>query len=378
MQNGYYQVTGAMVTQFNQLDITSNNLANVNTQGFKRDSVVIGDFERLYQKQRDELTHNNHTTKSAKFFNRTLNRVPSIVESVTDFSAGSVKRTDNKLDFALQERDLFYAVQTPDGVKLTQQSSFIVNSEGVLTTKDGYTVLPKDFQTTKDATISSGSQMITVAVRRVNITNPDEENLMDYFKDTNIQILPNSAGCFSAKEAISTFRLVREATGIDIIKLEVIGDAKKTLYPDVIETIEACKVLKKDGFTIMAYTSDDLIIAKKLEDAGADAVMPLAAPIGSGLGVQNRYNVQFIKEALSVPVIVDAGVGCASDASIAMELGADGVLTNTAIAGAKDPIKMAEAMRYAVISGRLSYQAGRILKKPYATASSPVDGLMNT
>ena len=163
MQNGYYQVTGAMVTQFNQLDITSNNLANVNTQGFKRDSVVIGDFERLYQKQRDELTHNNHTTKSAKFFNRTLNRVPSIVESVTDFSAGSVKRTDNKLDFALQDRDLFYAVQTPDGVKLTQQSSFIVNSEGVLTTKDGYTVLPKDFQTTNKNEIKIPSNGILSA-----------------------------------------------------------------------------------------------------------------------------------------------------------------------------------------------------------------------
>ena len=148
MQNGYYQVTGAMVTQFNQLDITSNNLANVNTPGFKRDSVVIGDFERLYQKQRDELSLNNHTTKAAKFFNRSLNRVPTIVEEVTDFSAGSIKRTDNKLDFALKNRDLFYAIETPDGVKLTQQSSFIINSEGLLTTKDGYKVLPKDFQTT--------------------------------------------------------------------------------------------------------------------------------------------------------------------------------------------------------------------------------------
>ena len=234
----------------------------------------------------------------------------------------------------------------------------------------------KDFQSTKDATIASGSELITVAVRRVNITNPDEENLMDYFKDTKIQILPNSAGCVSADEAISTFRLVREAVGIDLIKLEVIGDTQKTLYPDVIETLKACEVLAKDGFTIMAYTNDDPIMAKKLENAGAAAVMPLAAPIGSGLGIQNRYNIVFIKEAVNVPVIVDAGVGCASDAAIAMELGADGVLTNTAIAQAKDPIKMATAMKHAVIAGRESFLAGRIAKKPYATASSPVDGLL--
>jgi thiazole synthase len=233
-----------------------------------------------------------------------------------------------------------------------------------------------DFQTTRDATLASGAEMITVAVRRVNITNPNEENLMDYFKDTNIQILPNSAGCFTADEAISTFRMVREATGIDIIKLEVIGDSQKTLYPDVIETIKAAEVLAKDGFTIMAYTNDDPIVAKRLEDAGVHAVMPLAAPIGSGLGIQNKYNVVFIKEAVSIPVIVDAGVGTASDASIAMELGADGVLTNTAIAQAKNPVQMAEAMKYAVQAGRLAYLAGRIPKKPYATASSPVDGLI--
>ncbi len=232
------------------------------------------------------------------------------------------------------------------------------------------------FQTTRDATIESGSELITVAIRRVNITNPDEENLLDYFKDTNIKLLPNSAGCFTAEEAITTFRLMREATGIDIIKLEVIADAKKTLYPDVIATIEACKVLKKDGFTIMAYTNDDPIIAKKLEDAGADAIMPLAAPIGSGLGIQNRYNVLFVKEAVKVPVIVDAGIGCASDAAIAMEIGVDGILTNTAIAQARNPILMASAMKDAVIAGRNSYLAGRILKRPFATASSPSEGLI--
>ncbi len=233
-----------------------------------------------------------------------------------------------------------------------------------------------DFQTTKDATLASGSEMITVAVRRVNITNPNEENLMDYFKDTNVKILPNSAGCTTAEEAITTFRLVKEATGIDLIKLEVIGDTAKTLYPDVMETLKACEVLAKDGFTIMAYTNDDPIMAKRMENAGANAVMPLAAPIGSGLGIQNRYNVLFVKEAVNVPVVVDAGIGCASDATIAMEIGADAVLTNTAIAQAKDPIKMANAMKHAVIAGRESFLAGRIAKKPFATASSPIEGLI--
>ncbi|NLO17062.1 MAG: thiazole synthase [Arcobacter butzleri] len=234
----------------------------------------------------------------------------------------------------------------------------------------------KDFQTTKEATLASGSELITVAIRRVNITNPNEENLLDYFKNTNVKFLPNSAGCTTAEDTVTTFRLMREATGIDLIKLEIIGDLNKTLYPDVIESIKACEILKKDGFTIMAYTSDDPIVARRLEDAGADAIMPLAAPIGSGLGIQNRYNIAFIKDAVKVPIIIDAGVGCASDAAIAMELGADGVLTNTAIAGAKDPISMARAMKYAVMAGRLSYKAGRIPKKPYATASSPIDGLI--
>jgi len=233
-----------------------------------------------------------------------------------------------------------------------------------------------DFQTTKDATLASGAEIITVAVRRVNITDPNEENLMDYFKGTDVKFLPNSAGCTTADEAITLFRLTREATGIDLIKLEVIGDTQKTLYPDVIETIKACEVLAKDGFTVMAYTNDDPIIAKRLEDAGAAAVMPLAAPIGSGLGVQNRYNVVFVREAVGVPVIVDAGIGQASDAAAAMELGADAVLTNTAIAQAKEPIVMAEAMKHAVIAGRMSYLAGRIPKRPYATASSPVDGMI--
>jgi thiazole synthase len=233
-----------------------------------------------------------------------------------------------------------------------------------------------DFKTTREATLASGSELITVAVRRVNITDPNEENLLDYFKGTDVKLLPNSAGCTTAEEAITTFRLVREATGIDLIKLEVIGDTAKTLYPDVIDTLKACEILAKEGFTTMVYSNDDPIMAKRLEDAGAAAVMPLASPIGSGLGIQNRYNVVFVKEAVKVPVIVDAGVGCASDAAIAMELGADGVLTNTAIAQAKDPILMAQAMREAVRAGRMSYAAGRIAKKPYATASSPSEGLI--
>lgn len=233
----------------------------------------------------------------------------------------------------------------------------------------------KDFATTKAATLESGAEMITVAVRRVNILDNSSENLLEVFKDTNIQFLPNSAGCVNAKEAITLFRLVREATGIDFIKLEIIGDTQKTLYPDVLETLEATEILAKEGFCVLAYTNDDPVMARRLENAGASAIMPLAAPIGSGLGVQNRYNIAFIKEAVRVPVIVDAGVGCASDASIAMELGADAVLTNTAIAQADSPLQMARAMKHAVIAGRLSYLAGRIPRKAYASASSPLDGM---
>ena len=232
------------------------------------------------------------------------------------------------------------------------------------------------FETTKEATLASGSELITVAVRRLNITDPDKENLRDTFAGTNVKFLPNSAGCVTAEEAITTFRLMREATGIDLIKLEVIGDTQKTLYPDVLETIKACEILAKDGFTIMSYTSDDPIMAKRLEDAGSHAIMPLAAPIGSGLGIQNPYNIVFIREAVSVPVIVDAGIGCASDAAYAMELGAEGVLTNTAIAQAQNPMIMAQAMKHAVKAGRMSYLSGRIPKRPYATASSPIDGMI--
>lgn len=235
----------------------------------------------------------------------------------------------------------------------------------------------KDFETTREATLASGAEIITVAVRRINILKHDEPNLIDYFKDVNISFLPNSAGCFTANEAISLFRLVREGSGIDFIKLEVIGDSQKTLYPDVIETLKAAEVLSKEGFKILCYTNDDPVMAKKLEDAGVSAVMPLAAPIGSGLGIQNKFNIMFIKEAVKIPVIVDAGIGCASDASIAMELGIDGVLSNSAIALSKDPIKMAEALKLAVQSGRLSYESGRMDKKSHATATSPLHSMPN-
>lgn len=232
----------------------------------------------------------------------------------------------------------------------------------------------KDFSATKEATLASGAEIITVAIRRVNIMDNKSENLLEVFKDTHIQFLPNSAGCVNAKEAITLFRLMREATNINFIKLEIIGDTQKTLYPDIIETLKATETLAKEGFCVLSYTNDDPIMAKRLEDAGASAVMPLAAPIGSGLGIQNRYNITFIKEAIKVPLIVDAGVGCASDASIAMELGADAVLTNTAIALADNPTLMAEAMKYAIKAGRLCYLAGRIPAKPYASASSPIEG----
>ncbi len=233
----------------------------------------------------------------------------------------------------------------------------------------------KDFQQTKEATEAAEAEIITVAVRRVNITDPDKPNLLDYIDTSKIMILPNTAGCYTAEEAVLTAKLAREALGHGFVKLEVIGD-QKTLYPDMIETLKAAEILVKEGFTVLPYTTDDPVMAKRFEEIGCAAVMPLAAPIGSGLGLQNPYNILFIKEAVNVPVIVDAGIGTASDAAIVMELGVDGVLMNTAIAGAKDPIKMAIAMKYAVRAGRLAYLAGRIPKKMYASASSPIEGVI--
>lgn len=222
---------------------------------------------------------------------------------------------------------------------------------------------------------ASGADMITVAIGRVNLENRGEKNLLDYLDKSRYQILPNTAGAYTAEDAIRIARLARAAGIGDLVKLEVIGDPK-TLMPDTFALLEATKILVKEGFTVMPYTNDDLITAKKLEEAGAACVMPLAAPIGSGRGIQNRLNLKFIQEAVSCPVIVDAGVGTASDAAICMELGADGVLMNTAIAQAKDPVLMAEAMREAVSAGRKAYLAGRMPIKEYAVASSPQEGLV--
>jgi len=222
---------------------------------------------------------------------------------------------------------------------------------------------------------ASGADMVTVAVRRVNISDRSKESLLDYIDTNRMFILPNTAGCYTADEAIRTARLGREAGLSNWVKLEVIGD-ERTLFPDNEALIEATKVLVKDGFIVLPYTNDDPIACRKLEDAGAAAVMPLGAPIGSGLGIQNVNNIRIIREFARVPLIVDAGVGTASDAALAMELGADGVLMNTAIAGAEKPIAMAHAMKHAVIAGRLAYLAGRIPKKMYASASSPVEGMV--
>ncbi|MFN3813360.1 MAG: thiazole synthase [Aquificaceae bacterium] len=232
----------------------------------------------------------------------------------------------------------------------------------------------KDFQQTKEVLEHSGADIITVAVRRVNITDPKKENLLDYIDPKKYLILPNTAGCYTAEEAIKTALLAREATGINWIKLEVIGN-QRTLLPDMEQTLQAAKFLVKEGFVILPYIFDDPVYAKKFEDVGCSAVMPLAAPIGSGLGLQNPYNIMFIKEAVSVPVIVDAGIGSAADIPPVMELGVDAILTNTALAEAKDPIKMAVAMRYAVLAGRLSYLAGRMQKRTYAVPSSPLKGV---
>jgi thiazole synthase len=233
----------------------------------------------------------------------------------------------------------------------------------------------KDFEETARAIEVSGAEIVTVAVRRVNITDPKQPMLVDYVDPKRYTYLPNTAGCYTADEAVRTLRLAREAGGWDLVKLEVLGD-QKTLYPNMPETVAAAETLIGEGFKVMVYCSDDPIQAQRLEDLGCVAIMPLAAPIGSGLGVQNPVTIRIIKENAKVPVLVDAGVGTASDATIAMELGCDGVLMNTAIAEAKDPIAMARAMRLAIEAGRLAYLAGRMGKKLYADPSSPLAGLI--
>jgi thiazole synthase len=227
----------------------------------------------------------------------------------------------------------------------------------------------------RDAHVASGADMVTVAVRRVDLKARGPENLLDHIDPAKMFILPNTAACYTVDEAVRTARLGREAGLSHWVKLEVIGD-EKTLWPDTEGLLAATKILVKEGFVVLPYTTDDLVLAKKLEDAGAAAVMPLAAPIGSGLGIQNRIAIQLVKEAVKVPVIVDAGVGTASDAAIAMELGADGVLMNTAIALARDPAGMAGAMKKAVEAGREAFLAGRMARRMYASASSPLDGVV--
>ena len=234
----------------------------------------------------------------------------------------------------------------------------------------------KSFQETARALEASGAEMVTVAVRRVNLDR-SKESLLDFIDPKKYFLLPNTAGCYTAEDAVRTARLGREVGLSDWVKVEVIGD-EKTLYPDVQATIEATRTLVKEGFTVLPYTSDDIVVAKRLIDAGASAIMPLGAPIGSGMGIQNAANIRILREMLEVPIIVDAGVGTASDAAIAMELGADAVLMNTGIAHAQDPVLMAEAMRDAVRAGRAAYLAGRMPKKLYATASSPVEGVVRS
>jgi len=232
-----------------------------------------------------------------------------------------------------------------------------------------------DYAQNAAAAEAAGAEIVTVAVRRVNLSDPKQPMLVDYIDPKKYTYLPNTAGCFTGEEAVRTLRLAREAGGWDLVKLEVLGD-EKTLYPNMPETLRAAELLLKDGFQLMVYCNDDPIAAKTLEDMGCCAIMPLGAPIGSGLGVQNPVNIRLIVEQAQVPVLVDAGVGTASDAAIAMELGCDAVLMNTAIAEAKDPVLMAKAMKHAVIAGRQAYLAGRMAKKQYADPSSPLAGLI--
>ncbi|MCY3555391.1 MAG: thiazole synthase [Gemmatimonadetes bacterium] len=234
-----------------------------------------------------------------------------------------------------------------------------------------------NFELMRESFEASDTGMVTVAIRRIDLNDPSGQSLLDYIDRDRYELLPNTAGCYTASDAVLTCELAREALGTDTVKLEVIGD-EKTLFPDNEATLEAARTLVDRGFNVMPYTIDDPIVCKKLEEAGCVAVMPLAAPIGSGLGIRNPHNIAIIVENSQVPVIVDAGVGTASDASVAMELGCDGILMNTGVAGAQDPVKMAVAMRKAVEAGRLAFEAGRIPMKAYASASSPLSGVIHS
>ncbi len=235
----------------------------------------------------------------------------------------------------------------------------------------------KDLATTRAALEASGTEMVTVAVRRLDLKAQGGDSVINYLREKGYALLPNTAGCYNVEDAVRVCRLARELGMSGVVKVEVLGD-ERTLFPDVVQTLEASKILVKEGFTVLPYTNDDPITAKKLEDIGCAAVMPLAAPIGSGLGIRNPYNIEITKDTVKVPVIVDAGVGTASDGAIAMELGVDGVLVNTAIAGAQDPVRMARAMKLGVEAGRDAFLAGRIPRKLYATASSPLAGVIGS
>ena len=233
----------------------------------------------------------------------------------------------------------------------------------------------KNFSECANAVKASGAEIVTVAVRRVNIIDKKKPLLMDYLNPKNITYLPNTAGCFNSKDALRTLRLAREIGGWKLVKLEILGD-KKTLLPDMIETLKSTEILTKEGFEVMVYCNDDPLMAKRLENVGAVAIMPLAAPIGSGLGIQNKINIQIIRQKIKIPILIDAGIGQASDATIAMELGCDGVLINTAIAKSKNPIEMARAMKFAVIAGRKSYLSGRMKRNFFGSSSSPKKGII--
>jgi thiazole synthase len=319
---------------------------------------------------------------------------PQSVQALLDGLGLDTRKVAVELNLEIVPRSAYGATQVGDGDKL-EIVHFIGGGApdgAAAQTKDGadgFTVAGKrytsrllvgtgkykDFEETARAIAASGAEIVTVAVRRVNVSDPGKPMLVDYVSPKTYTYLPNTAGCYTADEAVRTLRLAREAGGWDLVKLEVLGD-HKTLYPNMPETMRAAETLVKEGFKVMVYCADDPIQAKRLEEMGCVAIMPLAAPIGSGLGVQNPVGIRLIIEQAKVPVLVDAGVGTASDAAIAMELGCDGVLMNTAIAEAKDPIMMARAMKLAIEAGRLAYLAGRMPKKLYADPSSPLAGLI--
>jgi thiazole synthase len=288
---------------------------------------------------------------------------------------GEIAPRSTLADVVLGEGDVLEIVHFVGGGDVTADDSWSVAGRTFRSRLIVGTGKYKDFAQNAAALEASGAEIVTVAVRRVNVSDPKAPMLTDFIDPKKVTYLPNTAGCFTAEDAIRTLRLAREAGGWDLVKLEVLGEAR-TLYPDMRETLKATEVLAKEGFAPMVYCVDDPIAAKQLEDAGAVAIMPLGAPIGSGLGIQNRVTIRLIVEGAKVPVLVDAGVGTASDAAVAMELGVDGVLMNTAIAEAKDPIRMARAMKYAVQAGRDAYLSGRMATRKYADPSSPLAGMI--